>query len=236
MTETQLKFTDRDRREVDHWQRWLDRQPSKRRSVLLERDSAFELHRIPDWFRRTILAAKRHHGWRFPWNATSRWAVFDAFANRFERRWFDHYGTCGDAFVSQPYAELADVEGWASAVSELLDLDVHVDENAPWFYGCVWIAWTPKPGPKLSVLRKRRQSDLKHRICAACRSVVESNNAVYHPYLRVLTHQGQCTETANGLNRDYSRSARGRWRSRADVLADLDRISQDAAMGIATTD
>lgn len=133
---------------IDYRQRWLDRQPPERLAVLKDRDAAFKLHHVPNWFRRAVLKAKREQRWNHHAYSASGWAALEAFTFRFGHgngpQMIDHYGTCGRAFVSQPYADLPDGTRWAQTVATALDLDVTIDADAPWFSGCVWIAWTPK--------------------------------------------------------------------------------------------
>jgi hypothetical protein len=56
------------------------------------------------------------------------------------------------------------------------------------------------------------------RECVACGGLVPEGYGVYHADLGRLSHAGACDEVVSVCRRDYSRSKRGRWRSRGAVL------------------
>jgi hypothetical protein len=85
---------------------------------------------------------------------------------------------------------------------------------------------------------KSRLSDLvMRRICFVCGESVPERSpdawrlsdapGVYHAWYRILTHQGDCAEIVRQESRIFDRSARGRWRSPAQVRVRL-RIIREA--------
>jgi hypothetical protein len=126
----------------------LDSMAPGQRLTLKRRRESFRLHHIPNWFRMAVLQAKRTHGWSFAEPATSGWQVLLELQRRFEsfaysNRGFDHYGSCGPAFVSQPYMPIAEARRFAQTIADALDLDFTVDGSAVWNRGCAWVEWMP---------------------------------------------------------------------------------------------
>ena len=62
----------------------------------------------------------------------------------------------------------------------------------------------------------RVRSDNRCFWCGA--ALPEGPETTYHAHLRIRTHTGACSEAIEGFERDYSCSARGRWRPVAHVL------------------
>jgi hypothetical protein len=60
---------------------------------------------------------------------------------------------------------------------------------------------------------------LDDRICYVCGTIVPDRAGIFHMDLGVLSHQGHCSDRVNAVRRVYDHSARGRWRSRREVLA-----------------
>lgn len=64
------------------------------------------------------------------------------------------------------------------------------------------------------------------RICFRCGKAVPKAAGTYHADLGALLCSGMCSEAADGLRRDYTRSKRGRWRPKVDVLRDLRAVRE----------
>jgi hypothetical protein len=58
--------------------------------------------------------------------------------------------------------------------------------------------------------------DLKNRICPVCLNVVPEGKGIFWSGLGVI-HQGKCYERAKRVEKDYSRSKRGRIRRSAEM-------------------
>ncbi len=70
------------------------------------------------------------------------------------------------------------------------------------------------------------QISINERICFVCGEKIPERKGVYHSFLRILICQGKCSEIVHSQERDYTSSARGRWRSRREVLDSLWKIRQ----------
>lgn len=65
-------------------------------------------------------------------------------------------------------------------------------------------------------LRKRVNRCITQDLCFVC--LGDCPKGCYHAELGIRTHHPECSAVITKHSRDYSRSARGRWRSRFDVL------------------
>ncbi len=59
------------------------------------------------------------------------------------------------------------------------------------------------------------------RLCLVCGAAIPNAKGVYHSHLRLLTHDGECSEFVHLQEKDFSQSKKGRFRPVADVIARL---------------
>ena len=59
------------------------------------------------------------------------------------------------------------------------------------------------------------------RTCFVCGEDVPDGEGVHHADLRIVTHLGACDARVHAERLVHDRSARGRWRPRAEVIARL---------------
>ncbi len=72
--------------------------------------------------------------------------------------------------------------------------------------------------PLAAELLRLARASCQHRICFVCREPIPERDGCYDSSLGILTHVGRCSALVERDRKDYSRSKRGRYRRRIDVL------------------
>ena len=58
-----------------------------------------------------------------------------------------------------------------------------------------------------------------NRICELCGAYVPETEALYHASFRLFVHYQGCSDRLKAVEKDHSRSKRGRFRTRSEALA-----------------
>lgn len=78
---------------------------------------------------------------------------------------------------------------------------------------------------------RERRALTRCRICFCCRQPVPPGAGLFDAWLDILTHQGFCAARVRHVQRDYSRSPRGRRLPAAQVLRALERGQSERPTG-----
>jgi len=71
---------------------------------------------------------------------------------------------------------------------------------------------------------------IRERICAVCFERVPEAKGIFHLYLGIIAHQGDCNDVVNSQEKDFSRSKRGRRKSAAQWRRDIESAAKEAAL------
>lgn len=76
--------------------------------------------------------------------------------------------------------------------------------------------------PAVAPLSRRKM--VLQRVCYVCGDRIPEAAGTYHADIRVLTHQGDCSDRASKCKRVYDRSTHGRWLSPSQARTAIRRI------------
>jgi hypothetical protein len=65
------------------------------------------------------------------------------------------------------------------------------------------------------------RESIDKRICFVCKTAIPQRDGTFHAGLRILCHSGKCSDFVTSLMKDFSKSRRGKFRRRADILRDI---------------